>query len=55
MCDRWTSKMRKTLINFMVYSLRDMIFHKSVDSTSHSKTEEYIFRLMDKVVDEMGE
>lgn len=55
MCDGWTSKTRKSLINFMVYSHRDMIFHKSVDSTGHSKTKEYIFRLMDKVVDEVGE
>lgn len=39
----------------MVYSHRDMIFHKSVDSTGHSKTKEYIFKLMDKVVDEVGE
>lgn len=39
----------------MVYYHRDMIFHKLVDSTSHSKTKEYIFRLMNKVVDEVGE
>ncbi len=55
MCDGWTSKTRKSLINFMVYSHMDMIFHKSVDSTGHSKTKEYIFKLMDKVVDEVGE
>lgn len=42
MCDGWTSKTRKSLINFMVYSHRDMIFHKSVDSTGHSKTKIYI-------------
>lgn len=55
MCDGWTSKTRKSLINFMVYSHRNMIFHKSVDNTSQSKTNEYIFRLMDRVVDEVGE
>lgn len=32
-----------------------MIFHKSVDTMGHSKMKEYIFRLMDKVVDEIGE
>lgn len=55
MCDGWTSNMRKSLINFMVYSHRGMIFHKLVDSTGHSKTNEYIFRLMDKMVYEVGE
>jgi len=48
-------KTRKSLINFIVYSHRDMIFHKSIDNTGQSKTKEYIFRLMDKVVNGMGE
>lgn len=39
----------------MVYSDKNMIFHKSVDNTGHSKINEYIFKLMDKVVEEVGE
>ena len=32
-----------------------MIYHTSIDTTNISKTAEYIFSLMDKVVDEVGE
>lgn len=32
-----------------------MIFRKSVDTTDHSETNEYIFRLMDKMVDKVSE
>ena len=32
-----------------------MICHTSVDTTNISKTADYIFLLMDKVVDEVGE
>ena len=32
-----------------------MIYHTSVDTTNISKTADYIFSLMDKVVDEVGE
>lgn len=55
MCDGWTIKTRRTLINFMVYSNRNMIFHKSIDTTGNKKTKEYIFKLMDKVIDEIVE
>jgi len=55
MCDGWTTKTRKPLINFMIYSDRHMIIHKSIDTTLHRKTKEYIFSLMDRVVDEIEE
>lgn len=55
MCDGWITKTRKPLINFMIYSDCHMIFHKSIDTTLHRKTKEYIFSLMDRVVDEIGE
>ena len=32
-----------------------MIYHTSVDTTNISKTADYIFSLMDKVVDDVGE
>ena len=39
----------------MIYCDRSMIYHNSVDTTNISKTADYIFSLMDKVVDEVGE
>ena len=39
----------------MIYYDRSMIYHSSVDTTNISKTTDYIFSLMDKVVEEIGE
>ena len=55
MCDGWSSHNRKLIVNFMIYCDRSVIYHTSVDTTNISKTVEYIFSLMDKVVDEVGE
>ena len=54
MCDGWSSRNRKPIVNFMIYCDRSMIYHTSVDTTNISKTADYIFSLMDKV-DEVGE
>ncbi|RVX18652.1 hypothetical protein CK203_006385 [Vitis vinifera] len=45
----------ESIINFMIYSDRSMIYHSSVDTTNIPKTTDYIFFLMDKVVEEVGE
>ena len=55
MCDGWSSRTKKPIINFMVYCDRNMIFHTSVDTTNKIKSADYIFSLMDKVVEEIGE
>ena len=55
MCDGWSSKTRKPIINFMIYCDRSMIYHSLVDTTNISKITYYIFSLMDKVVNEVGE
>ena len=55
MCDGWSSRTNKPIINFMVYSDRHMLYHTSIDTTNKSKTASYIFSLMDKVVEEVGE
>ena len=54
MCDGRSSRTRKSIINFMVYCDRSMIYHSSVDTTNIPKTSDYIFSLMDKVVEEVG-
>ncbi|XP_028060037.1 uncharacterized protein LOC114263653 [Camellia sinensis] len=56
MCDGWSSLTRQHIINFLVYCNRGTIFHKSIDvSNIVSRTAEYYFGLLDKVVDEIGE
>ena len=55
MCDGWSSRTRKPIINFMIYYDRSMIYHSSVDTTNIPKTTDYIFSFMDKVVKEVGE
>ena len=55
MCDGWSSRTRKSIINFMIYYDRSMIYHSSIDTTNIPKTVDYIFSLMDKVVEEVGE
>ena len=55
MCDGWSSRTRKPIINLMIYYDRSMIYHSSVDTTNIPKIVDYIFSLMDKVVEEVGE
>ena len=55
MCDGWSTRTRKSIINFMVYCNRSMIYLSSVDTTNIPKTADYIFSLMDKIVGEVGE
>ena len=55
MCDGWSSRTRKPIINFMVYCDRNMIYLSSVDTTNIPKTTYDTFSLMDKIVEEVGE
>ena len=55
MCDGWSSRTRKPIINFMVYCDRSMIYFSSVDTTNIPKTIDYIFSLMNKIVEEVRE
>ncbi|XP_027174366.1 uncharacterized protein LOC113773978 [Coffea eugenioides] len=54
MCDGWSTRTKHPIINFMVYCDRHMIYHSSVDCTNIKKTAEYIFKLMDEVVEVVG-
>ena len=55
MCDGWSSRTNKPIIDFMIYCDRNMIYHTSVDTTNKSKTALYIFSLMNKVMEEIDE
>jgi len=39
----------------MIYCDKNMIYHSSIDTMNISKVVDYIFSLMDKVVDEVSE
>ena len=54
MCDGWSSRTRKPIINFMIYCDRSMIYHSSIDTTNIPKIADYIFSFIDKVVEEVG-
>ena len=55
MCDGWSSRTRKPIINLMVYCDRSMTYLSSFDTTDKPKTADYIFSLMDKIVEKVGE
>ena len=55
MCDGWSSRIRKSIINFMVYCHRNMTYLSLIDTTNIPKAADYIFSLMDMIVEEVGE
>ncbi|MBA0738622.1 hypothetical protein Gogos_011954, partial [Gossypium gossypioides] len=55
MCDGWKETRNQHIINFLIYNRRGAIFKKSIDASSvTSRTAEYYFNIMDKMVDEIG-
>ena len=55
MYDRWSTQNRRSLINFLVYSLVGTVFLKFVDASDKFKSAKYICNLMEEVIDEIGE
>ncbi|XP_040945800.1 uncharacterized protein [Gossypium hirsutum] len=57
MCDGWTNNLNQMhIINFLVYCSKGTIFWKSVDVSSvRSRDAEFYYRLLDSVVEEIGE
>ena len=55
MCAGWSSRTRKPIINFIVYCDRSMTYISSIDTTNIPKTTYYIFSLMNKIMEEVGE
>ncbi|XP_031378300.1 uncharacterized protein LOC116193697 [Punica granatum] len=50
MADGWTDQCRRTLINFLVYCPKGIVFLKSVDASDASKTGEMLYKLFREVV-----
>lgn len=55
MCDGWTDRKYRTLINFLVNCPRGTMFLESIDASSYSKDANKIFNLLGKFVDKIGE
>ncbi|XP_068503640.1 uncharacterized protein [Phaseolus vulgaris] len=55
MTDGWTDRKRRTILNFLVNSPKGIVFLKSIDASDISKTADKIFKMMDDVVEEVGE
>ncbi|XP_031396865.1 uncharacterized protein LOC116207888 [Punica granatum] len=50
MTDGWTDQCKRTLINFLVYCPKGIVFVKSVNPLYASKTEEMLYKLFKEVV-----
>ena len=50
MADGWTDTKHRSLINFLVYCPRGMVFVKSVDASDIVKSTRNLFNLFDEVV-----
>ncbi|XP_016189421.1 uncharacterized protein LOC107630719 [Arachis ipaensis] len=55
MTNGWTDKRRRTILNFLVNSPKGTIFLKSIDASHITKTADKIFKMIDDVVEEVGE
>jgi hypothetical protein len=55
MTDGWTDRKRRTILNFLVHSPKGTIFLKSIDASDITKTADKIFKMIDDVVEEIGE
>ncbi|KAG9454342.1 hypothetical protein H6P81_007246 [Aristolochia fimbriata] len=50
MADGWTDTCNRTLINFLVYCPRGLVFFKSVDASKESKTAKMLFSVFKEVI-----
>ena len=55
MPDEWIDKKERSLVNFLMNSLKGTMFMKSIDSSSMVKAGEKLFELLDIWVEEVGE
>ncbi|XP_019465412.1 PREDICTED: uncharacterized protein LOC109363616 [Lupinus angustifolius] len=55
MSDGWTDKRRRTILSFLVNGPRGIVFLKSINASHIKKTAENIFKVMDDIMEEVGE
>ena len=54
MSDGWTNQKRSPIINFLVYCPRGTMFLKSLDVLGLTEDVDTLFKLFDKVIQEVG-
>ncbi|XLT56257.1 hypothetical protein HN873_048861, partial [Arachis hypogaea] len=55
MTDGWTDKRKRTILNFLVNSPRGTVFLKFINASDICKIAEKIFKMIDEVIEEVGE
>jgi hypothetical protein len=55
MTDGWMDKRRRTILNFLVNNPMGTMFLKSIDASDISKIADKVFKMMDDIVEEIGE
>ncbi|CAH9125516.1 unnamed protein product [Cuscuta epithymum] len=55
MSDGWSDTKKRTLINFLVNSPKGTVFLKSIDASDIVKSSDKIFKMLDDVVEDVGE
>ncbi|KAL7170399.1 hypothetical protein ACSBR2_035298 [Camellia fascicularis] len=55
MSDGWTDTRNRSITNFLVNSPRGTVFLKNIDTSGILKNAEYLFELLDSMVEEIGE
>jgi len=55
MCDGWTNGKGRSLTNFLVNSPSGIVFLKSIDTSDVIKDGKRMYKLLDNIVDEIGE
>ena len=55
MSDGWTDKKRRSICNFLVNSPKGTVFMYSLDTSDISKTADKVFKMLDDVVELVGE
>eukprot|EP01018_Ginkgo_biloba_P031482 Gb_30430 [translate_table: standard] len=53
--DGWSDMKHRPLINVLVYSPQGVLFLKAIDTMDHKKTSEFIFKILEEAVLEVGE
>ncbi|XP_058741039.1 uncharacterized protein LOC131613382 [Vicia villosa] len=55
MTDGWTNRRRRTILNFLVNSPKGTVFLNSIDASDITKTADKIFKMIDDIIEEVGE
>ncbi|KAK1272530.1 hypothetical protein QJS04_geneDACA022308 [Acorus gramineus] len=51
MCDGWTDRRQRSVINFLANSLKGTMFLKSINASAHSHTAIYLFKEINDVIE----